>query len=163
MTSHLLKFIDSLKNNKNWPFFLKAGLILLLFLLSFSVHFVFLKNPVRMKQISQKKTTPLKEIVVHLLKNDLKVRAITKKEKGSIKLEIFEIRADGKARKMNSLIIGRHEAFFEHRGNTITLGALDYNGDGSLEIIATSLDEFFQPKVYILEYNKQTEHFEQIN
>ena len=163
MMSYLFKFIASLKNNKNWPLFLKGGLALFLFLLSFGIHFIFLTNPVRMKQISRKKTKPLKEIVVQLLKNDLKVRAITKKENGFVKLEIFKIQVDGKARLMNSLIIGRYEAFFEHRGDTITLGALDYNGDGSLEIIATGLDEFFRPKVHILEYNKQTDQFEQLN
>ena len=155
--------LNSFKDNKSWPVFFKWGLVLVLFLLSFGVHFVFLKNPVRMKQISQKKTKYLREIVVQLLKNDLKVRAVTKKENGSIKLEIFEIQPNGKARKMNSLIIGRYEAFFEHRGDTITLGALDYNGDGSLEIIATGFDEFFRPKVHILEYNQQTDQFEQFN
>ena len=97
---------------------------------------------------------------MQLLTNDMKARAITIREDGVLKLKISKIKDDGEGKEINNLIIGKYEAFFEYGKETISLGALDYDGNGSLEIIAAGFDEFFRPAIHILEYNKKSKKFE---
>lgn len=159
MKPFVLSLARIFKNSKN-QFVIKTSLILFAFFLSFSLHFVFLKNPDRMNRIFPKKTENLKEIVAQMLKNDLKIRAITQKKRDMIRLKIFKVQSDGRSQLMNDIPIGRYEAFFEYGNESISLGVMDYNGDGSLEVIAAAFDKFFKPQVYIMEYNKSTEKFE---
>lgn len=153
--------ISDLFKNRILP--LKGISICFLFYLSFVIQSVFLKNPGYMKQMFKKPPETIKEINVQLLTNDMKVRAITRREDGVLKLKISQVKDDGEGREINNLTLGRHEAFFEYGEETISLGALDYDGNGSLEIIAASFDEFFRPALHILEYNKRSKKFEKRN
>ena len=159
MVSLLKTFI---KNIPNRSFLLKSSLALIIFFLTFGFNFIFLKNQHRMRQLFEKKPENFNQITVQLLNNDMKIRAITRKEQGIVKLKIFKVRADGKSQLINNMDIGEYEAAFETGEDTISLGVLDYNGDGFMEIIVASFDKFFSPKVDILEYNRQTERFEKL-
>lgn len=154
---------DFFKNNKNRMIFFKTAVAGFLFFLSFGFQSVFLKNPGYMKQMFKKSSKTIKEISVQLLTNDMKIRAITRREDGFLKLKISKIQDDGEGKEINNLIIGRYEAFFEYGEETISLGTLDYDGNGSLEIIAAGFDEFFRPSIYIMEYNKRSGKFEKRN
>ena len=116
-----------------------------------------------MKHMFKKPSETIKEINVQLLTNDTKIRAITRREDGVLKLKISQIKDDGEGKEINNLTIGRYEAFFEYGEETISLGALDYDGNGSLEIIAASFDEFFRPTVHVMEYNKKSGKFKKRN
>ena len=156
---HILK---TLKLISSKSLFLKSSLALTIFFLTFGLNFVFLKNQHRMKQLFEKKPENFSQIVVQLLNNDMKIRAITKKEQGVIKLKIFKVQTNGKAQLINDMDIGQYEAYFESGEDTISLGVLDYNGDGFMEIIVASFDKFFRPNVSILEYNRKKQSFEKL-
>ena len=160
MKQHILSLVKVFKNSKNQSVVIKTGLALIFFFLSFSLQFVFLKNPDRMNRIFAKKTENLREIVSQMLKNDLKIRALTQKKGDMIRLKIFKVHPNGRSQLVNTVEVGRYEAFFEYGNESISLGIMDYNGDGSLEVIAAGFDKFFKPQVHIMEYNKSTEKFE---
>ena len=137
----------------------KAAAALLFLCLTVAVQFVFLKNPGRMRYLFKNKPQTVHEITVQLLKNDMKIRAVAKKEDGRLKLEIFQ--TDGKGRKIFTKNIGRYPVFLESNGEGVFLGVLDYDGDGALDLIVSGMDSRFRPDYYILQYNKGKGRFEE--
>ena len=141
--------------------FLKGGAALACLCLAVALQSVFLKNPGRMRYMFKTGPKVFGEITVQLLKNDVQVRAVAKREDGRLKLEIFQ--GDGKGRKINEKIIGRYPAFIEYQGEGVFLQAVDYDGDGALELAVSSMDSRFRPRLYILRFNKARGVFEEMN
>lgn len=57
------------------------------------------------------------------------------------------------------LLKGSQNGFFEYWGDSLSLAFIDDNGDGVLEIIAPTFDDFFKPHLNVIFYDDQKENF----
>lgn len=88
-------------------------------------------------------------------------RVIKLKKKNKIYLEILLERPDGSFEQTQQVELkGNQEAFFDYWNESLSLFALDYDGDGRLDLGAPSFDSFFKAHFELLIYNKSAQKFE---
>ena len=141
-------------------FFSVAALVFLC--LTFAIQFVFLNNPGLMGYLFKSGTKVFRKHElkkVQLLENDMQIRALVKREDGRLKLEIFQ--TDGKGRKIFEKSVGRYPVFAEYKKEGVFLDALDFDGDGALDLVVSSMDSRFRPDFHIFQYNKRKGRFEE--
>lgn len=155
------------KNKKNFKLFFIIGL----FLLALIINTTYVFRPLQIKNILSKiYKAPLKQTLQilegPLVSQEIDIRVLKVKSKNKIQLEFLSKQADNSFLVINSLEIkGSREAYFSAgiRGKTLppsSLLFLDVDGDGALDILAPTFNNFFHPYLNILSYNKKTKKFE---
>ena len=147
----------------------KAGLLLLLFLLSGYVQFVVLFQPSkiekRFKFYKSPETQTLNRAMGQLINKTKDVRVLKIKKGDKIYLEFLSQQDNGGFTVINKIQIkGSREAYYNYwPKKTAKFGSLiilDDNGDGELDLLAPTYDKFFLPKLNIATYNQNTKKFE---
>ena len=88
-------------------------------------------------------------------------RVVKIKHRNKLYLEILIQKEDSSFQKIQRLELkGNQEAYFDYWNESYSLFALDYDGDGSLDIGVPSFDSFLKPQFELLIYNKNEQNFE---
>ena len=143
----------------SWKKLLVSGLILC----SLGIHFAFIfytkdRNPHKKPlQILSQTTEPF-------IENGMDIQVLKFKWKGNIYLEFSSRQPDGTYSIINSVQLkGNREAYFEYWGEEkkiTSLLVLDDDGDGNMDVMAPTFDQFFRPQINLVSFNKKTKQFE---
>ena len=156
-----LNILKQLKKNRKKAFFLVP-----LFLISFSLNAFFIFSPKKASYFATKffKPKPLKKlsrVEFSPNSNSPKFRVIKLKKKNKIYLDILLEKADGSFEQTQFLELkGNQEAYFDYWDESYSLFALDYDGDGKLDLGVPSFDSFLRPHFELLIYKEDSQKFE---
>jgi len=131
-----------------------------------AIHFVFIFYPYKsQKWMSIVYTKPLQKTLQtadsHLTEKKGVTRVLKIKRGDKIYLEFLTQLPDNSFLHINSVQLnGEREAYYDYWGEITSLQILDEDGDGKLDIIAPTFDEFLQPKVNLVFYNEKKRKFE---
>ena len=145
----------------------KILFISLLVLLSIFVNVTFIIRPLKIKKWLHKiYKPPLKTTLQRLewpfIENDITVRILKIKHKDKIYLEFLNKQSDDSYVVINSVELkGQHEGYFKYwEDEMVSLMVLDVDGDGNLDVIAPTFNEFFYPQINLVTYNQASHRFE---
>ena len=173
------KALDLLKNLRLFASG-KNLLLAALFIICLTVNLLFFSYPLEKIQGALKKTvwakapkwlnlhgtSTLSLMDAYFLGGEKRIR---KTQKGRrIYLEIYDSSENSLSWIDSIQLKGRYNGYFEYSGKhmgqhfneTISLGILDQEGDGQLEIVAPAFDKFFMPHVNLVFYNSLKKKFE---
>ena len=139
--------------------------------ISLTVNITYILHPLKIKKILSKiykvsRTQTLSRLDGHLISQEIEVRVLKIKTGNKIQLEFLSKEEDETFSVINTLELqGSREAYYSYgrRGKTLTpssLGFSDVDGDGVLDILAPSFNNFFHPYLNVASYNKKTKKFE---
>ena len=144
-----------------------AAITLLTVALSISLvtNYYVIHKPKKLKTVYESvvrsKPRTLKKVKDYLLGNDLQIRVIKRKFKGTIYLDFFSFEKSNQWRRINTVKLeGSKEGFFEYWNDSLSLALIDENGDGFLEVVAPTFSHTLKPHINIVFYNKKTKKFE---
>ena len=138
---------------------------------SFFVNWVFVFYPFEGKKWLFKiyKKPPqitLQKVEGPFLQSRMEVRVIKVQHKNKIYLEFLSRQPNGSYLFINSVELnGGREAYYiwGKRGKNSEISSLfllDYDGNGSLDVVAPTFDQFFRPHINVLFYNPENNKFE---
>ena len=136
-----------------------------LFILSLTVNTFFILYPERAKNLCLKTfklqaLEKLSRVEFSPEPKSPKFRVIKLKKKNKIYLDILVEKTDGSFEQTQFLELrGNQEASFEYWDESFSLFALDYDGDGKLDLGVPSFDSFLRPHFELLIYNEDTGKF----
>ncbi len=144
---------------------IKVGLSIGFFISIFYVNYLFLFHPFaldqQIKKFKNKKPKTLQRVKGSILGDKLDIHVIKIKYENKIYLDFFSKQENDSFYLMDSLTLrGKNDGFFEYWDDALSLALLDEDGDGLLEIIAPTFDEFFKPHLNVIFYNKKKKKFE---
>ena len=88
-------------------------------------------------------------------------RVVKVKNRNKLYLDILIQKEDRSFQNIQRLELkGNQEAYFDYWNESYSLFALDYDGDGSLDIGVPSFDSFLKAQFELLIYNKNKQNFE---
>jgi len=144
--------------------FIKVGLLVLFFVLTCYLHYLFLFDTnfkYKIQKFQNLKPRSLQQVTGSILGDRLDIRIVKIQYKNKIYLDFFSKESNSRFRFMDSLVLkGKHNGFFEYWGESISLGLLDENGDGYLEVVAPTFDAFLKPQLNVIFYDKETNKFQ---
>ena len=159
-----MKYVKSIYSKSNqWE--LKALIVLCLFMLCVGVQNTFIVQPPFLKQwigkLKGQRDWILRIEEASFLEMNMDVKMLKKRRPGnSLYLEFLAKQPDGSFRLINSVDLpGRYDGYYEFRKGTVSLGLLDQNGDGRMEVIAPTFDKFFRPHPNIIFYHPELNQF----
>ena len=113
------------------------------------------------RKIKNEKPHILQIVETSLLGMSLDIKVLKRKAGDSIYLEFLFRRPDGSFYLINSIdLAGPYNGFLEYQKGTLSLGLLDYDGDGLLEVIAPTFDKWLRPRANIISYNPKIKKFQ---
>ena len=148
-----------------YQWWLKAGFLLCLLFFTLWIQYLFVFQPRFIKKWMavrphNGKSRILRVFEVSLLERGLDVKVLKRKRGNSLYLEFLSRLPDGSFRLINSVDLpGKYDGFFEYQKGTVSVGSIDQNGDGRLEIIAPTFDEFLRPHFNIVSYHPELNKF----
>ena len=151
--------------SKGYQWELKALVLLCLFMLCAGVQNTFIAQPPFLKQWMRKVKNHRDWILrieeASFLEMNMDVKMLKKRKPGnSLYLEFLIKKPDGSFRLINSIDLpGRYDGYYEFNKGTVSLGLLDQNGDGRMEVIAPTFDKFFRPHPNIIFYHSELNQF----
>lgn len=85
--------------------------------------------------------------------------------KSFLELEVYKTDADGGGMAMIAKIplSESRDGYFSLKGNSTNLALTDYDGDGTLEIVAPTFDDQMVPRLNIFKYNSATHGFDKMS
>ncbi|UYL10428.1 hypothetical protein B9G69_007525 [Bdellovibrio sp. SKB1291214] len=85
--------------------------------------------------------------------------------KNFLELEVYKTDADGGGMAMIAKIplSENRDGYFSLKGNSTNLALTDYDGDGTLEIVAPTFDDQMVPRLNIFKYNSTTHGFDKMS
>ena len=144
---------------------LKAVFLFGLLFLTLWAQYLFVFQPRFVKRwaarlMNNGKSRILRVFEVSLLERDMDVKVLKRKKGNSLSLEFLSRLPDGSFRLINSVDLpGRYDGFFEYQKGTVSVGSMDQDGDGRLEIIAPTFDGFLRPHFNIVSYHPELNKF----
>ncbi|MCY4512841.1 MAG: hypothetical protein OXB86_04055 [Bdellovibrionales bacterium] len=125
---------------------------------------MFISQPLFLKKWMRKfkdhRHTILRVHEASFLEMNMDVKILKKRSSGSIYLEFLLKKPDGSFRLINSIDLpGPYNGYYEFGKGTVSLGLLDQNGDGRMEVIAPTFDNFFRPHANIIFYHPKLHQF----
>ena len=153
---------NPIKSGYQW--WLKAAFLLCLLFLTLWTQYLFVFQPRFVKKwtarLNNGKSQILRVFEVSLLERDLDVKILKRKRGNSLSLEFLSRLPDGSFRLINSVDLpGKYDGFFEYQKGTVSVGSMDQDGDGRLEIIAPTFDKFLRPHFNIVSYHPELNKF----
>lgn len=142
-----------------------------LLFLSLSINITYIFHPLLIKRFVSKIYKPhlnqtLQKLEGPLISQEIYLRVLKVKFGNKVHLEFLSKQPDNSFLPINSLELkGNREAYFTagKRGKTLppsSLLLLDVDGDGALDILAPTFNNFFHPYLNVASYNKKTKKFE---
>ena len=143
---------------------LKAFFPLCLLILCFGIQNIFISQPPFLKKWMRKyknqRHTILRVYETSFLEMNMDVKILKKRTSNSIYLEFLLKNPDGSFHLINSIDLpGWYNGYYEFGKGTVSLGLLDQNGDGRMEVIAPTFDKFFRPHANIIFYHPEINKF----
>ena len=126
--------------------------------------YIYIFNPLFMKKLPQafqKQTHYIAQVIEgDLLASKLRIKVLKRVTDTGVDLEFLSWDS-GSYRLINKVRLpGRYDGHFEYEDGALSLGLMDENGDGFLEIVAPTFNRFLIPSLNIVVYNKNTNRFE---
>lgn len=78
-----------------------------------------------------------------------------------IAIEVFENQKEAATEKLVAKLTleEKRDAFMSFSGDATNLGLVDFDGDGTLEIVAPAYDENFVPRLNVFKFDSQNRSF----
>ena len=148
---------------KSYRWWLKFFVFSCFLIFCVGIQYIFIFHPLIgkkwIRKIKNERPQILQVVETSLLEMNMDIKILKKRYRGSIYLE-FLSKTDGSFRLINSVDLpGRYNGFLEYQKGTISLGTIDQNGDGRLEIIAPTFDKFLRPHFNIVFYHPELHKF----
>lgn len=148
---------------KGYQWWLKFFVFLLFLFFCVGIQYIFVSRPLIgkkwVRKIKNERPQTLQVLELSLLEMNMDIKVLKKRYGDSMYLE-FLSKTDGSFRLINSVNLpGRYDGFLEYQKGTISLGTIDQNGDGRLEIIAPTFDKFLRPHFNIVFYRPELRKF----
>ena len=149
-----------LKGYQRW---LKIFVFVCFLFFCVGIQYIFVSRPLMgkkwIRKIKNERPQTLQVLEVSLLEMNMDIKVLKKRYGDSMYLE-FLSKTDGSFRLINSVNLpGQYDGFLEYQKGTISLGTIDQNGDGRLEIIAPTFDKFLRPHFNIVFYHPELRQF----
>ncbi|MBC6414849.1 MAG: hypothetical protein GDA46_00415 [Bdellovibrionales bacterium] len=153
------KISDFLKKKAIFLFSWKV-VFLFFFLFLFILSYIFFEKEKKVFFNLFRKQYIKKLSRVEFEESGSKFRIIKLKKKDKIYLEILSEQSNQSYQEVQVLeLTGNREAYFDYWEERFSLSVFDYDGDGTLDIGATTFDSFFKPHFHLLVYNKKDQKF----
>jgi hypothetical protein len=84
--------------------------------------------------------------------------------KSFLELEVYKADAEGSMTIIAKIPLSEtRDGYFSLKGNSTNLALTDYDGDGTLEIVAPTFDDQMVPRLNIFKYNSATHGFDKMS